>query len=123
MIDSLRMQDYSTLVLFILITGFLVLTIAILALILSRGEKTPEKLSAYECGFNPFESSRQTFEIKFYLIAMLFILFDVEIALLLPFVLVFATINQFGFFICISFLLVLIIGFVYEAWNNALTWY
>jgi NADH:ubiquinone oxidoreductase subunit 3 (subunit A) len=100
-----------------------VLAISLLALTFSTGERSAEKLSAYECGFNPFESSRQKFEVKFYLVALLFILFDVEIALLFPLVFVFSIINTFGFFVAVLFIVLLIVGFLYELQVGALNWY
>lgn len=115
--------EYFDLILFLLFLFIVVFSISLLSLSLNVRSSEPEKLSAYECGFNPFESSRQKFEIHFYLVAMLFILFDVEVALLLPFTFIFSIVNLFGFVICISFLLILTIGFIYEWVNQALTWY
>lgn len=115
--------EYLNLFIFCCFLFFIVAGISILAFLLNQRQQDPEKLSAYECGFNPFETARQKFEIHFYLVAMLFILFDVEVALLFPFVLVFSTINLFGFLACIYFLLLLALGFIYEWLNDALTWY
>ena len=73
-----------------------------------------EKLSSYECGFNPFSDSRSEFAIKFYLIAILFIIFDLEISFLFPFILCLDLINSIGIYAMFSFLLILTIGFLYE---------
>jgi len=82
-----------------------------------------EKLSAYECGFDPFDDARHTFEIKFYLVAILFIIFDLEVAFLFPWALFVKNVNYVGgFWAMIVFLLILTIGFVYEWLKGALEW-
>ncbi len=88
------------------------------------GKKNPysEKNSTYECGFEPFDDSRGRFEVKFYLVAILFIIFDLEIIFLFPWALAFNDIGLFGFLSMMFFLLVLTIGFVYEWMKGALDW-
>jgi NADH-quinone oxidoreductase subunit A len=81
-----------------------------------------EKLSAYECGFDPFEDTRSRFDVRFYLVAILFIIFDVEIAFLIPWSLVLFDLGLFGFLTMSVFLLILTIGFVYEWSQGALDW-
>lgn len=81
-----------------------------------------EKLSAYECGFNPFEDARLTFDIRFYLVAILFLIFDLEISFLFPWLISLKTINFFGFWSMITFLILLTIGFAYEWFKGALEW-
>ncbi len=82
----------------------------------------PEKLSAYECGFEAFDDARRRFDVRFYLVAILFIIFDLEIAFLFPWAVSLADIGLFGFFSMIAFLAVLTVGFIYE-WNKgALDW-
>jgi NADH:ubiquinone oxidoreductase subunit 3 (subunit A) len=81
-----------------------------------------EKNSPYECGFNPFEDAREPFEIQFYLVAILFIIFDLEISFLIPWVVVFRFVGFFGYFMVIFFLLILTIGFIYEIYKGALDW-
>lgn len=81
-----------------------------------------EKLSVYECGFNPFSDSRVKFEVRFYLVAILFIIFDLEIIFLFPWVIIFNQISYFGFFSMLLFLIILTLGFVYEWLKGALTW-
>lgn len=81
-----------------------------------------EKSSAYECGFDPFEESREKFEVHFYLVSILFIIFDLEIAFLFPWGMVLNKIQLFGFLTMIYFLIVLTIGFLYEWKKGALEW-
>ncbi|WP_237402616.1 NADH-quinone oxidoreductase subunit A [Rhodovulum sulfidophilum] len=82
----------------------------------------PEKLSAYECGFNAFDDARMTFDVRFYLVAILFIIFDLEIAFLFPWAVAFGTIGLVGFWSMMVFLAVLTIGFAYEWKKGALEW-
>jgi len=82
----------------------------------------PEKLSPYECGFEAFEDARMKFDVRYYLVAILFILFDLEIAFLFPWAVVLEEIGTFGFFSMIIFLAILVIGFVYEWKKGALEW-
>jgi NADH:ubiquinone oxidoreductase subunit 3 (subunit A) len=81
-----------------------------------------EKASAYECGFNPFDDARTQFDIRFYLVAILFIIFDLEISFLFPWVLVLHEVQFFGFFSMVFFLFILTIGFIYEWQKGALEW-
>lgn len=81
-----------------------------------------EKISVYECGFSPFGDSRSRFEVRFYIVAILFMIFDLEIVFLFPWVLNLDGLSDFGFFSMIFFLLVLTIGFVYEWFKGALDW-
>ena len=90
--------------------------------ILSPKKPDPEKLSAYECGFEPFEDSRLEFDVRFYLVAILFIIFDLEIAFLFPWAISLGTIGIFGFWSMMVFFGVLTIGFIYEWRKGALEW-
>ncbi len=81
-----------------------------------------EKVSTYECGFEPFQDSRSKFEVKFYLVAILFIIFDLEIIFLFPWAVAFDQVGLFGFLSMMFFLLVLTIGFAYEWMKGALDW-
>jgi len=81
-----------------------------------------EKLSVYECGFSPFSDSRNKFEVKFYIISILFIIFDLEIVFLFPWVIVLNNLGFLGFFSIILFLFILLIGFIYEWFRGALNW-
>lgn len=82
----------------------------------------PEKLSAYECGFNAFDDARMKFDIRFYLVSILFIIFDLEVAFLFPWAVSFGQIGWFGFLSMMVFLGVLTIGFIYEWKKGALEW-
>ena len=82
----------------------------------------PEKNSAYECGFEPFESARLKFDIRFYLVAILFVIFDLEVAFLFPWAVGFQHIGSLGFWSMMLFLLILTIGFLYEWKKGALEW-
>src|SRR6195256_5934624 len=81
-----------------------------------------EKLSPYECGFEAFEDARMKFDVRYYLVAILFILFDLEIAFLFPWAIVLREIGPFGFLAMVVFLLILVVGFVYEWKKGALEW-
>jgi len=111
---------------FSLFMGFslgLVLITYLLAFILSFSKlynTTFEKISPYECGFNPFDDSRHQFDISFYLIGILFIIFDLEVSFLFPWVLSLNFIHLFGYFVMIIFLTVLTVGFIYEWYNGVL---
>ena len=91
-------------------------------LILSPKHPDPEKLSAYECGFEPFEDSRIEFDVRFYLVAILFIIFDLEIAFLFPWAISLGNIGSLGFFSMMIFLGILTVGFIYEWRKGALDW-
>jgi len=82
----------------------------------------PEKLSPYECGFEAFEDARMKFDVRYYLVAILFILFDLEIAFLFPWAVVLREIGLFGFMAMVVFLGILVVGFIYEWMKGALEW-
>jgi NADH-quinone oxidoreductase subunit A len=82
----------------------------------------PEKVSAYECGFNAFDDARMKFDVRFYLVSILFIIFDLEIAFLFPWAVAFKEVGVFGFWSMMAFLGVLTIGFIYEWKKGALEW-
>lgn len=100
------------------------LSFALIALAWLRGKHNPdsEKLSAYECGFDPFEDTRGRFDVRFYLIAILFIIFDLEIAFLFPWAISLGAIGLFGFWSMMIFLTILTVGFIYEWKKGALEW-
>lgn len=102
-----------------IIVGFLPL---LFSLLLAPRQIDEEKVSPYECGFEPFENARVRFDVRFYLIAILFIIFDLEIAFLLPWSIVFVTLNWMAFFAMIFFLIILVVGFIYEWKKGALEW-
>ena len=90
--------------------------------LLGPNKPNAAKLSPYECGFEAFENARMKFDVRYYLVAILFIIFDLEIAFLFPWAIVLDDIGMFGFVAMIIFLLVLVIGFVYEWQKGALEW-
>nr|ANH09509.1 NADH dehydrogenase subunit 3 [Coeloseira compressa] len=114
--------EYSIILIFFVISFFFSLFLFILSYFLVPQKPDQEKVSAYECGFNPFDDARATFDIRFYLVAILFLIFDLEISFLFPWSLVLGSLNFFGFFTMIIFLLILTIGFVYEWYKGALEW-
>lgn len=100
------------------------LSIAMIAGSFLMGKQNPdsEKLSAYECGFEPFTDARTKFDVRFYLVCLLFIIFDLEIAFLFPWAISLGEIGMFGFWSMIVFLGVLTVGFIYEWKKGALDW-
>ena len=94
----------------------------IASFLLAKQNPDPEKLSAYECGFEPFNDSRMEFDVRFYLVAILFIIFDLEIAFLFPWAISLGKIGIFGFVSMMIFLFILTIGFIYEWKKGALDW-
>ena len=116
------LNNYLTIIIFLTIAILLSLGFVILNFALSPKNPDPEKLSAYECGFEPFNDSRMEFDIRFYLVAILFIIFDLEIAFLFPWAITLGNIGLFGFFSMMLFLFILTIGFIYEWKKGALDW-
>jgi len=114
--------DYFIIFLFFVISFFLSLLLFSLSFILTPQKPDQEKVSAYECGFNPFADARSTFDIRFYLVAILFLIFDLEISFLFPWAIVLNNILSFGFWSMIIFLVILTIGFIYEWFKGALEW-
>ena len=108
------LESYINLFLFLIFSVILSFIIFFLSFLLSAKEGNKEKLSSYECGFNPFEDSRVEFDIKFYLVAILFIIFDLEVSFLFPFIVSFDQMSFFGLKIMLFFLLILTLGFIYE---------
>nr|YP_009490367.1 NADH dehydrogenase subunit 3 [Gracilaria edulis]AWH62521.1 NADH dehydrogenase subunit 3 [Gracilaria edulis]UAD89631.1 NADH dehydrogenase subunit 3 [Gracilaria edulis] len=119
---KLIFTEYSIILIFLVISFFLSLLIFSLSYFLIPKEADQEKVSAYECGFNPFDDARATFDIRFYLVAILFLIFDLEISFLFPWSLVLNDISLFGFWSMIIFLIILTIGFIYEWYKGALEW-
>lgn len=118
----LIMLEYLAIFVYFLIATFLAILLLGVSFLASTRREDPEKVSAYECGFDPFDDSRSRFDIKFYLVAILFIIFDLEVAFLFPWALVLKKITFFGFWSMMIFLLILTIGFVYEWRKGALDW-
>ena len=116
------LTDYAPLVIFIGISMVIGLALMIAPFLVAYSNPDPEKVSAYECGFNAFDDARMKFDVRFYLVAILFIIFDLEVAFLFPWAVAFGDIGLFGFWSMMTFLAVLTIGFVYEWKKGALEW-
>jgi NADH-quinone oxidoreductase subunit A len=114
--------DYLPIVVFIGVAAAIGLVLLISPFLIAYRAPDVEKLSAYECGFNPFDDARMKFDVRYYLVSILFIIFDLEIAFLFPWAVAFKEIGAFGFWSMIIFLAVLTIGFVYEWRKGALEW-
>src|SRR6185312_9069120 len=121
LMDAL-LQDYLPIVIFIGVALFIGLALLISPFLLAFSKPDPEKLSAYECGFNAFDDARMKFDVRFYLVAILFIIFDLEVAFLFPWAITFGELGSLGFWAMMVFLGVLTIGFVYEWRKGALDW-
>ena len=116
------LTEYLPIVLFLGLSGILALVLLVLPMIIAPSRPDPEKLSAYECGFEPFDDARRKFDVRFYLVAILFIIFDLEVAFLFPWAVAFKDVGLFGFWSMMIFLGVLTIGFAYEWKKGALEW-
>jgi NADH-quinone oxidoreductase subunit A len=114
--------DYLPLVVFIGISLFIGIALMVAPFAVAYKNPDPEKLSAYECGFNAFDDARMKFDVRFYLVAILFIIFDLEVAFLFPWAVALGDIGWFGFFSMMGFLGVLTVGFLYEWRKGALDW-
>jgi len=114
--------EYFTILVYILISVVLSVVILGLSYLLAVQQPDSEKISAYECGFSPFEDARNKFDVKFYLVAILFIIFDLEVTYLFPWVTVLNQITYFGYWSMTAFLVILTIGFIYEWMKGALDW-
>ena len=113
---------YLPLIVFIGVSAAIGLALLASAFLLAYKQPDPEKLSAYECGFNAFDDARMKFDVRFYLVAILFIIFDLEVSFLFPWATAFGRLGAYGFWSMIVFLLVLTIGFIYEWKKGALEW-
>lgn len=116
------LREYLPILIFLGLAVGLGLVLIIAALVLAVRRPDPEKISAYECGFNAFDDARMKFDVRFYLVAILFIIFDLEVAFLFPWAVAFQDIGAFGFISMLVFLAVLTIGFAYEWKKGALEW-
>ena len=116
------LSEYLSIIIFLFIALALSIGFVLINFILSPKNPDPEKLSTYECGFEAFSDSRIEFDIRFYLVAILFIIFDLEIAFLFPWAISLGNIGLLGFFSMMIFLSILTIGFIYEWKKGALEW-
>ena len=116
------LKEYLSIIIFFFIAFGLSVSFIVLNFIFSPKKPDPEKLSAYECGFEAFDDSRMEFDVRFYLVAILFIIFDLEIAFLFPWAISLGNIGLIGFSSMMIFLFILTIGFIYEWKKGALDW-
>ncbi len=116
------LQEYFPILLFIAVGLAVGIAPVVLGSLLAPNRPDSEKLSPYECGFEAFEDARMRFDVRYYLVAILFILFDLEIAFLFPWAVVLEQIGLFGFVAMLVFLTILVVGFVYEWKKGALDW-
>ena len=116
------LENYLPVLIFLGIATGIGVVLMVLGFLLGKGQKDSEKLSAYECGFEPFEDSRIQFDVRYYLVAILFIIFDLEIAFLFPWAVSLDVIGGFGLVSMGIFLAVLVVGFIYEWKKGALEW-
>ena len=120
MTDLLR--EYVPIAIFLAIATGMALAMLLASFIIARQKPDPEKLSAYECGFEAFDDARSQFDVRFYLVAILFIIFDLEVAFLFPWAVALGDIGLFGFWSMLLFLGILTVGFIYEWRKGALEW-
>ena len=116
------LAEYLPTLLFLIVATGIGIALIIVGNVLGPKRPTAEKLSPYECGFGAFENARAQFDVRYYLVAILFILFDLEIAFLFPWAVSLDTIGFFGFAAMMIFLAILVVGFVYEWMKGALDW-
>jgi NADH:ubiquinone oxidoreductase subunit 3 (subunit A) len=115
-------SEYSFLLTYVATSAVISCVVFGLSHVLSVRSTDKEKVSAYECGFNPFEDARNQFDVRFYLVAILFIIFDLEVSFLFPWAVTLNQLTIFGFWSMFVFLLILTVGFVYEWKKGALEW-
>ncbi len=116
------LQTYFPLAVFIGIAFVISAALLIAPFVIAPREPDPEKVSTYECGFEAFDDARMKFDVRFYLVSLLFIIFDLEVAFLFPWAITFKQVGAVGFWAMMVFLAVLAIGFIYEWRKGALEW-
>ena len=116
------LTDYLSIIIFLFLALLISVGFILINFISSPKNPDPEKLSAYECGFDAFDDSRMEFDVRFYLVAILFIIFDLEIAFLFPWAISLGEIGALGFWSMMIFLAILTVGFIYEWKKGALEW-
>ena len=116
------LNNYLTIIIFFGVALLLSIGFIFLNFVFAPKNPDPEKLSAYECGFEAFDNARIEFDVRFYLVAILFIIFDLEIAFLFPWAISLGNIGLLGFFSMMTFLFILTVGFIYEWKKGALEW-
>ncbi len=116
------LYDYLPVVIFISVALVIGLALLVSAAVIAVSNPDPEKVSTYECGFDPFDDARMKFDVRFYLVAILFIIFDLEVAFLFPWAIALGDIGGFGFWSMMVFLAILTVGYAYEWKKGALEW-
>lgn len=116
------LTQYYPILVFLIVAAVLAMAVLAIGFVLGPRHPDAEKLSPYECGFEAFEDARMKFDVRYYLIAILFIIFDLEIAFLFPWAVVLREIGGFGFLAMVIFLAILVVGFAYEWKKGALEW-
>ncbi len=116
------LENYLPILIFLVVAGGFGMLLLVLGFLLGPRNASAEKLSPYECGFEAFEDTRMKFDVRYYLVAILFIIFDLEIAFLFPWAVSLDAIGGFGLLSMAMFLAVLVVGFVYEWKKGALEW-
>ena len=116
------LQEYLPVLIFLGVGAGIGLLLLGLGFLIGHGQKDAAKLSPYECGFEAFDDSRMKFDVRYYLVAILFIIFDLEIAFLFPWAVALDSIGMFGFIAMMIFLGILVVGFIYEWQKGALEW-
>ncbi|HVM77970.1 MAG TPA: NADH-quinone oxidoreductase subunit A [Stellaceae bacterium] len=116
------LREYLPILVFLGIAVALSLVMVVASYVVARQKPDSEKLSPYECGFEPFDDARSKFDVRFYLVAILFIIFDLEVAFLFPWAVSLGSLGMFGFWSMVVFLAVLTVGFIYEWRKGALEW-
>ena len=119
---SQLLQAYLPLVIFIGIAFVISAVLLVVPFFIAPSKPDPEKVSAYECGFDAFDDARMKFDVRFYLVSLLFIIFDLEVAFLFPWAIAFGDVGMLGFWSMMVFLAILTIGFIYEWRKGALEW-
>jgi NADH-quinone oxidoreductase subunit A len=116
------LSNYLPIVIFIGLSAVIGLALMLAPFLVAFKKPDPEKVSAYECGFDAFDDARMKFDVRFYLVSILFIIFDLEVAFLFPWAVAFKDVGWFGFWSMMAFLGVLTVGFIYEWKKGALEW-
>lgn len=116
------LQNYLPIVVFLGLAAGLSLVMVVASWLAGKKRPYAEKLSAYECGFEAFDDARDKFDVRFYLVSILFVIFDLEVAFIFPWAVSLGKIGVFGFWSMVTFLVVLTIGFIYEWKKGALEW-
>jgi NADH-quinone oxidoreductase subunit A len=116
------LENYLPILIFLIMGVIFGVVPVILGRLVAPHRPDTDKLSPYECGFEAFEDSRMKFDVRYYLVAILFIIFDLEIAFLFPWAVVLKQIGMFGFLAMVLFLAILVVGFIYEWKKGALEW-